>query len=760
MFSITVTEKGGEQRRLDFDKPEITIGRVQGNDVILPKGNVSKRHARIVLKDGKFIIVDLKSTNGTYVNGRKITSPLVVKETDKIYIGDFILGVEETGGAGRTSDARRDDAGPQPAPLPPIGHEPMMEPGMRMAPEPSPRLPPEPGPPRPMMGSPMGPAPLAEPPAPMPPPQMMGPSSPPLGASAAPPPGLSTPMPPPLAPIGAGPGPAGPMGARPAPRTQPPRPAPTGGLAAVAPPMAGGGNLGAAPIPRAAPVSAPPPMNVPPGGPAPGSSGAPTRPTGNMGAQPAVSPGTMPPQAGRPRLVGAGVAAGPAAGPAPSRPIRPQAVALAPRRAAVVQPLPEKILKQLEVQASLLDRLVAKLGLDDIALDKLGEEELWQKVESSIIDMVETMHSSGELPKFVDQDQLIKDTLHEALGLGPLEELLADDKIEEIVVDKRDRILISKGGNWSSAATAFSSDDSFRRVVERLVAPTGHSIDEDHPLVDVRLRDGSRLAAAVPPVAVRGACLTLRKPKSSTFTLADMISGGALSPEMADFLTTCVAARRNIVVCGAPGSGKSAVVAALAAASPEGERIVSVEEVAELSLQREDWIALESKPSDGNGVPAVDLGALLRGALRMRPDRLVVGDVRGAEALDLIQAMGSSADGTLASVAGEGARAALGRLTSMARLGAPGASVPALQELVAAAVDVVVHVARYADGVYRVASIDEVVGVSESGFHTQLLFSFRGSAEEGGFAAAGVIPTFYAELEARGIPADTAIFRS
>ena len=138
MFSITVTEKGGEQRRLDFDKPEITIGRVQGNDVILPKGNVSKRHARIVLKDGKFIIVDLKSTNGTYVNGRKITSPLVVKETDKIYIGDFILGVEETG-AGRPVASGRDDAGPQPAPLPPIGHEPMMDPGMRMS-EPPPRM--------------------------------------------------------------------------------------------------------------------------------------------------------------------------------------------------------------------------------------------------------------------------------------------------------------------------------------------------------------------------------------------------------------------------------------------------------------------------------------------------------------------------------------------------------------------------------------------------------------------------------------------
>ncbi|HUS68029.1 MAG TPA: ATPase, T2SS/T4P/T4SS family, partial [Kofleriaceae bacterium] len=439
---------------------------------------------------------------------------------------------------------------------------------------------------------------------------------------------------------------------------------------------------------------------------------------------------------------------------------RPQGAVMAARRARVIQPLEQKVVKQLEMQASVLDRLVPRLDLDHIPLDKLGEEELWQKAESAIVDMVETLDSSGELPKFVDQDQLIKDTLNEALGLGPLEDLLADDKVEEIVVDRRDRILVSRAGVLTSAPTAFSSDESFRRVVERLVAPTGHTIDEAHPLVDVRLRDGSRLAAAVPPVAVRGACLTLRKPRSTSVTLGDLITSAALSAEMADFLNTCVQARRNILVCGAPGSGKSSLLGALASSSPEGERVVSVEEVAEISLQREDWIALESKPSDGNGVPAVDVGTLLRGALRMRPDRLVVGDVRGAEALELVQAMASSSDGTLASVGGEGARAALARLTSMARLGTPGASVPALRELVAVAVDVVVHVARYADGVFRVAAIDEVVGASDDGFHTQQIFAFRGSADDGGFAAAGVIPSFYAELESRGIPADTAIFRS
>jgi pilus assembly protein CpaF len=428
------------------------------------------------------------------------------------------------------------------------------------------------------------------------------------------------------------------------------------------------------------------------------------------------------------------------------------------KRTPVVAPLDPKLIKLLDLQSQILDRLVPKLDLDAIPLERLGDENLWQKAEGAIVDLVETMDSSGEVPGYIDQDQLIKESLNEALGLGPLEDLLADDKIDEIIVDRRDRILVGANGNLDGANRAFSSDETFRRVVERLVAPTGHIIDEAHPFVDVRLRDGSRLAAAVPPVAVRGACLTLRKPRHASYNLADLATSNAISPAMADFLMTCVSARRNVLVCGAPGSGKSAVLAALAAAAASGERIVSVEEVSELSLDRDDWIALESRPSDGNGVPAVSLETLLRGALRMRPDRLVVGDIRGGEALELISAMASSNDGTLALIAGDGSQSALARLTLMARLAAPGSSVDAIRELVACAVDVVVHVARYADGIYRIASISEVVGVSDDGFSARELFTFRGGTD-GTFGASGVIPSFYGELEARGIPADTSIFR-
>ncbi|HUH04975.1 MAG TPA: ATPase, T2SS/T4P/T4SS family, partial [Kofleriaceae bacterium] len=424
-----------------------------------------------------------------------------------------------------------------------------------------------------------------------------------------------------------------------------------------------------------------------------------------------------------------------------------------------IEPLDRRIVKMLELQRSILDRVVARMDLDNIPLDRLGDEDLWERTEGAIVDMVETLESSGELPADVDQDTLIKESLNEALGLGPLEDLLADESVEEIIVDRRDRIVVSRDGTLSGAGTAFSSDHAFRRVVERLVAPTGGSIDEHSPLIDTRLRDGTRVTAAVPPVAVHGACLTLRRPKSRGFSLGDLIEAGTLSAQMGDFLETCVGARRNILVCGGGESGKSAVVAALAAAAPEGERIVSVEEVAELAIGREDWVALEARPVLGNGASAVDVATLLRGALRMRPDRLIVGDVRGAEALELVSAMASSADGSVASIGGEGAAAALTRLTTMARLGAPGASVDSLRELVSVAIDVVVHVTRYADGMYRVASISEVRGATAEGYDVQELFSFRGPGD-GGFASAGIIPGFYADLEARGIPADTSIFRT
>ena len=366
----------------------------------------------------------------------------------------------------------------------------------------------------------------------------------------------------------------------------------------------------------------------------------------------------------------------------------------------------------LDLQSNILERLRAKLDIDKIPLERLHEEELWQRAERATIDLVETLETSGELPKYIDQDTLIKETLSEALALGPLEDLLADDKIDQIIIDRRDRVVVGKEGQLRGSGKAFSSDEMFERVVKRLVAEAGAQIDEAHPLVDLRMRDGTRLTAAVSPVATRGACLILKKAAPVMPQLQDLASQGALSPGMADFLATCVTARRNILVCGGPSSGKTSVVAALAAAAPAGERIVSIEDVAELVIPRDEWIQLETRAGTGRHTQ-IDLGHLLETALRLAPDRLVVGEVRGREALPLISALSSSIDGAVVAMSGEGSGAALGRLVALTRINSPGAADGALRELVAQAFEIVVHVTRWSDGSLRVLSIEEVVGCTD-----------------------------------------------
>ncbi|MEO7730527.1 MAG: ATPase, T2SS/T4P/T4SS family, partial [Kofleriaceae bacterium] len=430
-----------------------------------------------------------------------------------------------------------------------------------------------------------------------------------------------------------------------------------------------------------------------------------------------------------------------------------RAVAMPNRRGVHLEPLDPKVVKMLDLQSNILERLRAKLDLDSIPMDRLHEEDLWQRAERATVDLVETLETSGELPKYIDQDTLIKEALNEALALGPLEDLLADDQVDEILIDRRDRVVVGKNGVLRGSGKAFSSDDMFEKVVKRLVAEAGATLDDGHPMVDLRMRDGTRLTAAVSPVAARGACLVLKKPAAQMPSLAELVTQNTLTTGMADFLGTCVTARRNILVCGAAGSGKTTIVGALAAASPPGERVVSIEEVAELSIVRDEWIQLETRAGTGRN-PEIDLGHLLETALRLQPDRLVVGEVRGREALPLVQALCASIDGAVVAMTGEGANAALGRLALLSRLAAPGVD-GAVRELAAQAFEIIVHVGRWSDGTVRVLSVEEVVGSSDTAFETHVLFQFR----DGNYAPTGTVPRFYAELEARGIPADQAVFR-
>jgi pilus assembly protein CpaF len=797
MFTIIIQEKGGEQRRMVFNKPEVTIGRVQGNDIVLPKGNVSKRHARIVLKDGKFIIVDLKSTNGTYVNGRKITSPLVVKDSDKIYIGDFIVGVDEAANAegdgpsetttsppgpdrinAMAADARPPrptEAAPQPMPIPMGGG--MGGPGMggdRMGGDRmgggmggdrmgggmgGDRMGAGMGGDRMGASERMGASGMGAPDRMDRDASAIGPSQP---SPSAPPP-MGRPGGPPRPPGGLGGPPREPPGPR-EPREPLGGPRDLGGegrreMPSVAPPpnlgrppgVRPGGTMPPPISPMSAPLStpsAPPPVQPDPHFPpaASGPMGAAASPMPTPMAPPSIAP--APSQQQAPVVPLKNDQRARAAQPAPAKKVsRP--VSSVAKRGVALEPLDSKIVKMLDLQSNILERLRAKLDLDKVPIERLHEEELWQKAERATIDLVETLETSGELPKYIDQDALIKETLNEALALGPLEDLFADEGIDEILIDRRDRVVVGKNGVLRGSGKAFSSDEVFERVVKRLVHEAGAVIDESRPVVDMRMRDGTRLTAAVAPVAARGACLVLKKPQTATPSLTELATQGTLSTGMADFLTTCINARRNILVCGGPGSGKTTVVGALAAATPKGERVVSIEEVAELAIGRDEWIQLETRPGTGKA-NEIDLGALLETAMRLMPDRLVVGDVRGREAMTLVQSLSSAVDGAIVGVTGDGANAVLNRIAMLARATQPFGSDTAIRELVATAFEIVVHVGRAADGALRVQSIEEITGVSETHFETEVVFQLK----DGNFSASGKVPSFYTALGA-----DQAVFR-
>src|SRR5581483_5214857 len=530
MFAIVVNEKGGEQKRLEFDKPEVTIGRVQGNDIILPKGNVSKRHSRIVLKDGKFIIVDLKSTNGTYVNGRKITSPLVVKGSDKIYIGDFILSIEEAQGAAVA------DEGLAPPPPP------------RKA---APSIPPPP--PRRAPTQPQEDFEAQGEPGPTDDEQPQGDE------------GESTPPPPPDRPAR----PSTPaVQPAPLPPVAPPRPAP-------------------APIVARAPISEPPRPAPRPDFPAPAPAPAAVRSTlsgprpASMAGAPAPAPAPAP-------------AAAAAPAPAANRRPTPAAVPQPTRRSMSTVSVDDgKRAKLSEVMRELSARLTAALGGVDA---RSAGEDLWSRAENAAADLVEQAATDGSLPAGVDTDALLKDVVAETVGLGPLEEYLGDDTVREVTIARHDRIFVDKGGQVSLAGKWFSSADAVTRAVERLLHRAGRSDDLERArangaLVEARIDGGLLLTAALPPLAARGPSVSIRRPRRNVHKLADLVGEGLLSQSMADFLDLAVKSRRNIVVSGPPGSGRSTVLQALARAA-EGERVVSVEEAEEIDLGDGHWIPL------------------------------------------------------------------------------------------------------------------------------------------------------------------------
>ena len=357
----------------------------------------------------------------------------------------------------------------------------------------------------------------------------------------------------------------------------------------------------------------------------------------------------------------------------------------------------------------------------------------------AILAMAAIIDSDTELPDTVDRHELLQDVVNEAVGLGPLERLLADHAISEIMVNRHDEIFVESEGRIRRHPSAFSSEQAVLGVIERIVSPLGRRIDESSPMVDARLRDGSRVNAVIAPVALRGASLTIRKFPHTRPDMNDLVRIGALDEAMREFLSACVQQRKNIVVSGGTGSGKTTLLNILSNCIPAGERIVTIEDAAELRLNHEHLVALESRPANLEGRGKVDIRDLVRNALRMRPDRIVIGECRGGEAFDMLAAMNTGHEGSLTTLHANSARDALARLETMILMAGMDLPLTAVREHVAASINLIVQQARLTDGRRLITSIVEVTGTESGRIQTQELFRYLPGPPPG-FEGCGVVP--------------------
>ena len=346
---------------------------------------------------------------------------------------------------------------------------------------------------------------------------------------------------------------------------------------------------------------------------------------------------------------------------------------------------------------------------------------------------------NDSIPKSLDRARLIRSVVDEAVGLGPLEPLLEDSGITEIMVNRHDEIFVERAGRLHRHAGGFSSEQAVLGVIERIVSPLGRRIDESSPMVDARLRDGSRVNAIIPPVALRGASITIRKFPSTRPCMADLLRVGALDRNISRFLMACVRQRKNLIVSGGTGSGKTTLLNILSSCIPADERIVTIEDAAELQLGHEHLVSLEARPANLEGKGAVLIRDLVRNALRMRPDRIVVGECRGAEAFDMLAAMNTGHEGSLTTLHANSPRDALSRLETMILMAGMDLPLAAVREQVSSSVDIIVQQARLSSGSRVITSIVQVTGQESERIQLQELFCFHPGPPPS-FAGCGTLP--------------------
>jgi len=483
--------------------------------------------------------------------------------------------------------------------------------------------------------------------------------------------------------------------------------------------------------------------DVPDGNPATGEAGGdppgcpPPAPPGqtHAGRESASPPGAV---AGEPAAAAAAASSEPPPSPAPAR-----------SAAAESAPDPGWLELRRRLHADLLQAL--DLRRRDVA--SMNDAMLRNEAERLLAPILEAQEGPASAQ---EREALLKSVVDEAVGLGPLEPLLRDPGITEIMVNRHDEIYVERGGRLERLPDGFSSEQAVLGVIERIVAPIGRRIDESSPMVDARLRDGSRVNAVIAPVALRGASLTIRKFPGRRLGMEDLVAGGSLDAAMARFLGLCVQARKNVIVSGGTGSGKTTLLNILSHCVGRDERIVTIEDAAELRLQHAHRVSLEARPPNLEGKGRITIRDLVRNALRMRPDRIVVGECRGAEALDMLAAMNTGHEGSLTTLHANSPRDALSRLETMVLMAGMDLPLAAVREQIAAGIDIIVQQVRLPDGRRLVSSIVEVAGLDSGRIQIQELF--RHDRARNVFRACGLLPSFFDAWLEEGVLSDASLF--
>ncbi|MFW1981821.1 ATPase, T2SS/T4P/T4SS family [Acinetobacter guillouiae] len=430
-------------------------------------------------------------------------------------------------------------------------------------------------------------------------------------------------------------------------------------------------------------------------------------------------------------------------------------------------PYNSKSYKNLEVEwiQTLREKLVKQMDLRRKDINAMTPEELKQETLTSLDQVL--FDVDGDLPQILNIDRLKQKIINEAIGLGPLEELLSNSQVTEIMVNAKDEIFIEQSGKIIKSDLEFTSNKAILDVIERIVTPLGRRIDESSPMVDARLKDGSRVNAIIPPLAIKGPTITIRKFPEKRILIEDLVSYFSLDDDMAAFLKLCVATKKNILISGGTGSGKTTLLNVLASFIPNGERVITIEDAAELKLDHDHLISLEARPGNNEGKGTINIRDLVKNSLRMRPDRIVIGECRGPEALDMLQAMNTGHEGSLSTLHANTPRDAIARLETMIMMAGMDLPLNAIREQIASAVDILVQQSRFSCGSRKITYITEVTGIESGKIQLQDIYKFEKTGldaesqkTKGQFGATGLIPTFLQELKESGYKVDISKFQS